>query len=642
MDTKKNNRFKKLFGGKNKKIIVILLLDIIFAAGAFLLARVVYFAPGTSYDWFERYAKYEILIAAVCVFVTVAMLVILDSYNTVWKYAGRVEFFKIVFAYLASAGVLFILDVIVREAMGIAVQPALIVMYLTFSLILSSILRYGYGIRSFFVYLKNKLFQPSGDKKDASLLRTVVIGAGFTGTAFINRCFNNPDEGYFPVALLDDNPEKQKSKVYGVQVMGGLSILEDVVKKYRADAIVIAIILIDKARLRAIYTECLRCHLPIKIVSALRDAGAGDLANSALALRDIKAEELLGRDEFKVNRALLDEAVRDKTVLVTGGAGSIGSELCRQALRGGCKRLVVFDMHENGMFELGEEFKGKFDKGKYSLVIGNVRERARVKEVLEKFRPDIVFHAAAYKHVPMMEFSATEAVKNNVFGTLNVIRESQSANVKRFIFISTDKAVNPANIMGASKRIAEMLVQDIGKSSKMQMAAVRFGNVLGSTGSVIPTFLRQIQEGGPITLTDRYIRRYFMTIPESVRLVLQAGSLAKQGDVFVLNMGEPVFIYDLACELIRLNGLSPEKDIEIRITGLREGEKMFEELRYDKETVDETSHEGIFVTRLAEIDSVKFRAQVKKLEAYATGEYYQETADMIFEMVPSEYRTTSG
>jgi len=636
---KKKNAFLKFFSGKYKKIIAILILDIIFAIASFALARFLMFSSIPTPENFERYEHFEFLFAAVFITVTIGMLMFFDSYNTVWKYAGRIEFFKIFFAYLASAGVLLILDAVIQNVFKIPVLAPMILMYLMFSIIASTALRYGYGVRNYILHLRNQLTQNvAGGNKTPGVKRTVVIGAGFTGTAFINRCFNNPDEGYFPVALIDDNPEKQKNKIYGVPIEGGLDDLGEVIREHNADTIVIAIISIDKARLRNIYMECTKYKLPIKVMSALRDADAGELNQSMLTLRDIKAEELLGREEFKVNRSLLEESVKGKTVLVTGGAGSIGSELCRQAIAGGCKHLVVFDMHENGMFELGEEFKAKFEPAKYSLVIGNVRENRRLKEVFERHKPDMVFHAAAYKHVPMMELSAAEAVKNNVFGTLNVIRAAESAGTKRFIFISTDKAVNPANIMGASKRIAEMLVQDIGKQGKMQMAAVRFGNVLSSNGSVIPTFLRQIQEGGPITLTDRYIKRYFMTIPEAVRLVLQAGSLAHAGDVFVLNMGDPVYIYDLACDLIRLYGLEPEKDIEISVTGLRQGEKMFEELRYDKETADETMHEGIFVTHMAEIDSQMFREQLNRLEAYAFGENNEKTTEMIFEIVPSTYR----
>ena len=406
-----------------------------------------------------------------------------------------------------------------------------------------------------------------------------------------------------------------------------------------AEVIVIAISKISKTHLKDIYTRCKTVGLPIKIMPPMTDANAGIMQISTLSLRDIKIEELLGRDEFKVDRELIDLAVKDKVVCVTGGAGSIGSELCRQALDFGCKHLIIFDMHENGMFELNQEFSRVYDTSRYTLVIGTVREKKKLKETFEKYKPEVVFHAAAYKHVPMMEISATEAIKNNVFGTLNVIEQSLASGVEKFVLISTDKAVNPANVMGASKRLAEMVVQTMGKSqSKMKMAAVRFGNVLGSNGSVIPIFLKQIKEGGPITLTDRYIKRYFMTIPEAVRLVLQTGAFAGSGEIFVLDMGDPVYIYDLACDLIRINGLAPEQDVKIKVTGLRPGEKLFEELRYDKEMVDSTAHEGIFVTHMEDVDPKMFNAALDKLKKASESEDAEKTEDVIFEIVPSESR----
>ena len=412
--------------------------------------------------------------------------------------------------------------------------------------------------------------------------------------------------------------------------------MPECVEKHNAEAFIIAISSITKSQLRRIYNICAPFNLPIKIMSGLSDAA---LANESVkSFRDIKIEELLGRDEFQVKQELMDVSVRDKVVMVTGGAGSIGSELCRQALNFGCKHLIIFDMHENGMFFLNQEFAQKYDTSRYTLVIGTVRERDKIEETLALYKPEVIFHAAAYKHVPMMEISATEAIKNNVMGTLNVIECAEKAGVKKFVLISTDKAVNPSNVMGASKRIAEMVIETRGKTFNMNMAAVRFGNVLGSNGSVIPIFLEQIKNGGPITLTDRDIKRYFMSIPEAVRLVLQTGAFADNGEIFVLDMGEPVYIYDLACDLIRINGLVPEQDIEIKVTGLRPGEKMFEELRYDTEAVDSTAHEGVFVNKLDDIDVEKFNEQLNKLMSLALDEDVEGTTKMIFTIVPSEYR----
>lgn len=616
--------------GKYRTILIMLSLDIAFAAFSYWLARtIMFYALEMPYG----YAEYELAIAVVSVTVVIAMLLFFDSYNTVWKYAGRVEFFKFLMAYICAFIVITVFKYVMNIAFDINIWVPLIINFLLFSAILSGALRFFYSIMHYMGHLRNRM----NEKNLKGFKRTLVIGAGYTGSLVINRFINNPDEGYLPVALIDDDPMKQNLKIYGVKVEGGMDAIREIAEKYAVEVVVIAISNISKMQLKNIFARCKVLDIPIKIMPAL--ANAGSVSMSTLSLRDIKIEELLGREEFKVKQELIDVAVKDKVVCVTGGAGSIGSELCRQALNFGCKHLVIFDMHENGMFDLNQEFSKIYDTSRYTLVMGTVREKQKLKETFEKYKPDVVFHAAAYKHVPMMEISAAEAVKTNVFGTRNVIEQSILSGVEKFVLISTDKAVNPANIMGATKRIAEMLVQSKGKSQKaMKMAAVRFGNVLGSNGSVIPIFLKQIEEGGPITLTDRNIKRYFMTIPEAVRLVLQTGAFATNGEIFVLDMGEPVYIYDLACDLIRINGLVPEQDIPIKVTGLRPGEKLFEELRYDKEMVDKTMHDGIFVTRMENVREKEFCALLDGLQNAAEAERADKAEEIIFEIVPSESR----
>ncbi|MCI8595427.1 MAG: polysaccharide biosynthesis protein [Clostridia bacterium] len=625
---KRKKEKAKHASNKLRSVITVIVLDVIFAFGSYWAARAIMFyrAPVP-----EGYTSFEWLAMLAMVIITISMLVFFDCYNSVWKYAGRVEFFKFILAYFTSFGIIMLFKVIMNVAFDFQLWSPLALMYLLFSAICSGVTRFINGIMNYIVYVRRLV----GGKADYAARRTVVIGAGYMGSLIINRFINNPQDGYFPVAFIDDDPDKQDKKIYGIKVEGGMDRLGETVAKYRAQAIVIAIMKLSKTQLRSIYERCSKFNVPIKVMPEMTNAS--DMSKQTLSLRDLKIEELLGRDEFRVCDELMNSAVKDKVVMVTGGAGSIGSELCRQALRYGCRHLVVFDMHENGMFFLNEEFKSQF-AGRYSLVIGTVRERDKLRETLGLYNPEIVFHAAAYKHVPMMEIAPTEAIKNNVFGTLNTIEECENAGVKRFVLVSTDKAVNPANVMGASKRLAEMLIQTRGKVFNMQMAAVRFGNVLGSNGSVIPIFLKQIKEGGPITLTDRNIKRYFMTIPEAVRLVMQTAALASGGEVFVLDMGEPVYIYDLACDLIRINGLIPEQDIPIKVTGLRPGEKLFEELRYDKETVDKTMHEGIFVTRLEKIDGKTFDVQLEKLRKAAFKEDERVTEKTIFEIVPSDFR----
>lgn len=615
-----------------RSILITLFCDIAFASLSYFLSRTIMFF---QIDAPNGYLQNEWAIALAAVVSTIIMLVIFDCYNAIWRYAGRVEFFKFLLAYICTFFVLFIIKIILKVVVNTEVWVPLILIYLLFSAILSGILRFFYGILH---YIKHVRFWVD-DKSMQGMKRTVVIGAGYTGSLVINRFINNPNEGYYPVAVVDDDEEKHNKNIYGIPVEGGVDKLGEIVERHKAEMFVIAIMSITKSQLRRIYNACAPFNLPIKIMPSITNAN--EMTNSVKSLRDIKIEELLGRDEFKVKQELIDGAVKDKIVMVTGGAGSIGSELCRQVLNFGCKHLIIFDQHENGMFFLNQEFVKKYDTSRYTLVMGTVRERDKVAETINLYKPDIIFHAAAYKHVPMMEISATEAIKNNVFGTLNVIECAEEAGVQKFVLISTDKAVNPSNIMGASKRIAEMVIETRGKFMKMKMAAVRFGNVLGSNGSVIPVFLKQIKEGGPITLTDRYIKRYFMSIPEAVRLVLQTGAFADNGEIFVLDMGEPVYIYDLACDLIRINGLVPEQDIQIKITGLRPGEKMFEELRYDTEAVDTTLHEGVFVNKLEDIDRRKFDSKLAQLEKLAFNEDVEGTTNMIFTIVPSEYREKS-
>lgn len=625
-----NVNVKALFSPRYRGVILTFILDIAFCYGAFWLARLAMFNK-IDISKAHNYPNFEIPIMLIMTGIPVCMLALFNCYNVVWKFAGRIEFIKFVVSYVASLCVLLVFRSVLDAAFDVELWGTQILLFIFLALVFTAIPRFSNMLIGYLKHVQRGSF-PIAEKP----IRTIIYGAGNIGSVLNNRFIANPDEGYTPVAFMDDDADKHGKFIGGNPVAGGLDDVAKIIEDFSPDMFVIAITDITKSQLKNIYEKISRYNIPIKILPPISDANAA--ANSALALADIKIESLLGRDEFKVKTELVDMSVKDKVVMVTGGAGSIGSELCRQSLEFGCKHLVIFDQNENGMFNIDQEFQKKYDTSRYSLVMGTVREAGKLAEVLAKYKPDTVFHAAAYKHVPMMEIAPTEAIKNNVFGTKNLIEQCQKAGVKRFVLISTDKAVNPANVMGASKRLAEMLVQTRGDGSDMQMAAVRFGNVLGSSGSVIPTFLRQIQEGGPVTVTDRNIKRYFMTIPEAVRLVLQTGALARNGEVFVLDMGEPVYIYDLACNLIRLNGLVPNKDIQIVISGLRPGEKLFEELRYDQEQVDNTVHEGIFVTKLEAIDRAKFDRDLSELKKIAEKEDEVGTEAKVFGMVPRAAR----
>lgn len=628
--SKKANNNVTAFSPRYYRIILTFILDIGCIIGAFWLARYSLFYSIVPPN---NYLNFEIPLMIIMTAVPISLLALFNCYNVMWRYAGRVEVLKFVAAYVISFLILLIVKAIVQSAFNVDLWTTQILLFLLYSMVFTCIFRFSNIVVRYVRHLKygNSTFTPNAQMKSM-----VILGAGNVGSQLMHRFVNNPQEGYNVVAFIDDDIEKHGQTIGGVLVAGGIDSVARIVEDYKPDLFVIAISELTKSQLKGIYEKLSAFNIPIKTLPPISDVST--VTAGTLKLRDINIESLLGRDEFKVRPELIDVSVKDKVIMVTGGAGSIGSELCRQSLNFGCKHLVIFDQHENGMFNIDQEFRKKYDPSRYTLVMGTVREADKLAWALEKFKPETVFHAAAYKHVPMMEIAPTEAIKNNVFGTKNVIEQCQKYGVKKFVLISTDKAVNPANVMGASKRIAEMLVQTRAKDSKMKMAAVRFGNVLGSSGSVIPTFLKQIREGGPVTVTDRNIKRYFMTIPEAVRLVLQTGAFADRGEVFVLDMGEPVYIYDLACNLIKLNGLVPNQDIDIVISGLRPGEKLFEELRYDKEQVDNTSHEGIFVTKLETIDRNKFDSDLADLWKLATDEDEDGVEKKVFTVVPHEAR----
>jgi FlaA1/EpsC-like NDP-sugar epimerase len=432
----------------------------------------------------------------------------------------------------------------------------------------------------------------------------------------VNRLSSDMRDGLLPVALIDDDPGKQGMSISGVRVCGKVENIPEVAEAVHASDIVIAIPSADEKLLKKIYDKCIETKCTVKIFQSVVDV-QNYLAGDKRALRDVSIEDLLFRDTVKTDMSAVFEFLIGKTVLVTGGAGSIGSEICNQVLEHGCKKLVIFDIDENGVFRLNENLRPKYGEDRYVICFGSVRDKDCLAHVFAEHRPDIVFHAAAHKHVPIMELNPAEAVKNNVFGTRNVITLCSEFSVKKFVLISTDKAVNPTNVMGATKRLCELLVHTMNGAGGCEMAAVRFGNVLGSNGSVIPLFKKQIADGGPVTVTHRDMRRYFMTIPEAVSLVLTAGALAKGGELFVLDMGTPVKIYDLAENLIRLSGLTPGEDIEIKITGLRPGEKLFEELSLDSESVEKTQHSKIFVLHSTPIDKPALDDAVDKIHDLA-------------------------
>ena len=462
--------------------------------------------------------------------------------------------------------------------------------------------------------------------------RVLIVGAGSAGTTILREIQTSEKLNKVAVGFIDNDERKIGTTVLGVKVLGKCEDIVEIAKKTEADSIIIAIPSTNAKVLKEITQFCLQTGCDVKTLPGLYQLIDGNVSVSKL--RDVDVQDLLGREPVKVN---LDEVmgyIEEQVVLVTGGGGSIGSELCRQIATHNPKQLIILDIYENNAYEIEQELKRKLPNLNLLTLIASIRDSGKMEDVFKTYRPDIVFHAAAHKHVPLMETSPNEAVKNNILGTYKVVRCADKYGVKKFVQISTDKAVNPTNIMGATKRVCEMIIQAFSRKSKTQFVAVRFGNVLGSNGSVIPLFKKQIAEGGPVTVTHKDIIRYFMTIPEAVSLVLQAGAYAKGGEIFVLDMGEQVRIYDLAVNLIKLSGLEPDKDIEIKVTGLRPGEKLYEERLMSEEGLEKTANDRISIGKPIEMDDEHLFATLEKLydEAYAETE---QMKDLVKELVPT-------
>lgn len=441
------------------------------------------------------------------------------------------------------------------------------------------------------VYRRILLYVPY--KYSADQQRVMVVGAGSAGTMIINEILSRRELKYNPIVLIDDDRDKLGRRISGIKIEGNRHDIPYIAKEQEIDLILIAIPSLDNKNKAEIIDICKETNCKLKIIPGMYEIINGDATVSRI--KDVDLEDLLGRDPIQLDNRGIAEYIEGKTILVTGGGGSIGSELCRQIAVFNPKKLIIFDIYENNAYDIQNELKDSFPDLELKVLIGSIRDRNRLHEIFTKNNIDVVFHAAAHKHVPLMEDSPKEAIKNNVFGTLNLALEASEAKIDRFVMISTDKAVNPTNIMGATKRLCEMIIQAVNKESETEFVAVRFGNVLGSNGSVIPLFKRQIANGGPVTVTHKKIIRYFMLIPEAAQLVLQAGAFAKGGERFVLDMGKPVKIYDLACDLIRLSGLEPNRDIKIVFTGLRPGEKLYEELLMSEEGLEDTVHKKIHV-----------------------------------------------
>lgn len=532
----------------------------------------------------------------------IALFWVFKLYISVWRYASASELIKIVLAVASN----MVLQLAVFLIFKIRVPNSY---YLFYAAILGLL---TVGIRFSYRFLRVLRSKQNALRNGSLAANVMIVGAGAAGNSIMKELESTSMITKRVKCLIDDNPGCKGKIMRGVPIVGGRECIPDAVDKYEIDEIIIAMPSASKKTVKEIVETCKETGCRLEIVPGIYQLINGEVSVSQL--REVDIEDLLGRDPVDINVDEVAGYVKGKTIMVTGGGGSIGSELCRQIAKHEPKRLIIIDIYENNAYEIQQELKIKHPELDLVVLIASVRNTLRIDQIFDEYRPQIVYHAAAHKHVPLMEDSPGEAVKNNVFGTLKTARAADKYGVEKFVLVSTDKAVNPTNIMGATKRICEMIIQMMNETSKTDFVAVRFGNVLGSNGSVIPLFKKQIAMGGPVTVTDPEVIRYFMTIPEAVSLILQAGAYAKGGEIFVLDMGEPVKILELAENLIKLSGYRVGEDIDIVFTGLRPGEKMYEEMLMDEEGLRGTENSMIHIGKPLEFDKEEFMKQIEELD----------------------------
>ncbi len=583
---------------KNRNILLIL-IDIIIIVGC-------YTASLLFLDMQITNIKRFIVEMAIVVAIYQIFLNIFRMYQNMMRYEVGKDYIKYILSSFLSLTVLTIVD----KAFNLEFVT-LRTNVLAGVLVAGMFVMYRLAGRSILSRKMSK-YEKINKNQDNKANNLLIIGAGMGAREIIIAIKNNMRDKYNIVGIIDDDISKINHYILGVKVLGTRYDIPKIAKEKDVDLIFFAINKIDAISRRKILEICQETGVKTRVLPTTEEVI--DKQGAMNSLRDVQIEDLLGRDPVHLDNKNINSLIKNKTVLVTGGGGSIGSELCRQIVKYDPKRLVIVDIYENNLYDIEMELRAEYPKLNLEAIVASVRDKARLNNVFETYKPEIVFHAAAHKHVPLMEKSPLEAIKNNVFGTYNVVNCADEYEVEKFVLISTDKAVNPTNIMGASKRVCEMIIQAKNKVSKTEYAAVRFGNVLGSNGSVIPLFKKQIERGGPVTVTHKDITRFFMTIPEAVQLILQAVTYAKGGEIFVLDMGEPVKIYDLAVSLIKLLGYEPNVDIPIEITGLRPGEKLYEEILMSEEGLTSTKHNKIFITEPMSITMEELEEKLEKLK----------------------------
>ena len=591
--------------------LALVFMDIVWAVFSVYVSFYVILGPhmktGAFQGWSDAVLAAFLPALAVTIVIIVAIHFAFRLYGLRWQYASIKEMLRVFLAQVVlNLVLLFASRVILKDIIPFRVHIIFAVLFAMGIMVI----RMSYRVLR---YLQHEYIRNRGGIGG----RIVIVGAGEAGSMLLREINDNPERGQV-VAMVDDDAEKHNASINGVRVMGGTDEIIEICENVDATEIIISLPSAESYTIKQILKKCIKTQCRISIMPSVRDIMGGEAG--VRQLRPVEPEDLLGRDPVDLDVRSIAGYITEKTVLVTGAGGSIGSELCRQISQYDPKILILFDIYENSVFELRHELRRKHIEQDIEVVIGSVRDAKRLDLVFNQYKPQIVFHAAAHKHVPLMEFSPGEAVKNNIFGTFNTASAADKHGAERFVMISTDKAVNPTNVMGATKRVAEMIVSAINSRSRTEFTAVRFGNVLGSNGSVIPLFKKQIEEGGPVTVTHPDITRYFMTIPEAAQLVLQAGGLADAGTIFVLDMGDMVKIDDLARDLIKLSGLVPGEDIKIVYTGLRPGEKMYEELLLNREQLEQTKFEKIFIGKADFYEYNHLKKQLDGLKALLDGD----------------------
>ncbi len=620
----KNSSLVKL--KRLRTMVILFLLDAISIAGSFFAA--LWLRHEFNFDEIKpEYLVTYFNTIGIWILICITVFLVFRLYTTILSFAGMEDLFRISEAYI----VLSIIGIALSVLLKLNMPRSYYIMGIVFSYVCTVGIRFGRRIVNSVTSTVNKKHS-SGSNDE----RIMIIGAGFAGRMLVREYSESDKVSGNVICLIDDNFYKKGRLLEGVPVVGDRNDIIEVAKAYAIDKIIYAIPSSTGKDRKEILDICSKTGCSVEILPGIYQLVSGEVTTGKL--RRVEIQDLLGRDPVKVNLDEIYNYISNKVVMVTGGGGSIGSELCRQIASSSPKTLIIFDIYENNAYDIQLELKRKYPKLNLVTLIGSVRNTSRLDDVLGHYKPDIVFHAAAHKHVPLMEDSPNEAIKNNVFGTYKVAKASIKYGVKKFVLISTDKAVNPTNIMGASKRLCEMVVQMMNRASDTtEFVAVRFGNVLGSNGSVIPLFEKQIADGGPVTVTHPEITRFFMTIPEAVSLVLQAGYYAKGGEIYILDMGQPVKIVDMAKNLIRLSGFEPEVDIKIEYTGLRPGEKLYEEILMDEEGLQETENKLIHIGKPIVMDDIKFKQQLDKLYT-ACQQESESIKEIVAEIVPTYKR----